>query len=159
MKGMELKNWDDVDMALRLKGECELGLDTIEADMNMRINDIKQESEKLAKPLKEKIKLLEGQIKEYAEENKTDIEGRTKNLTFGKVGFRLSSSVAVPTKKMSKIIDNLRKFGMENCIKITETVNKEILETYSDKDIAKVGAARKVEDKFWCEADKEKIRS
>ncbi len=159
MKGMELKNWDDVDMALRLKGECELGLDTIEADMNMRINDIKQESEKLAKPLKEKIKLLEGQIKEYAEENKTDIEGRTKNLTFGKVGFRLSSSVAVPTKKLSKIIDNLRKFGMENCIKITETVNKEILETYSDKDIAKVGAARKVEDKFWCEADKEKIRS
>ena len=84
MKGMELKSWDDVDMALRLKGECELGLDTIEADMNMRINDIKQESEKLAKPLKEKIKLLEGQIKEYAEENKTDIEGRTKNLTFGK---------------------------------------------------------------------------
>lgn len=159
MKGMELKSWDDVDMALRLKGECELGLDTIEADMNMRINDIKQESEKLAKPLKEKIKLLEGQIKEYAEENKTDIEGRTKNLTFGKVGFRLSSSVAVPTKKLSKIIDNLRKFGMENCIKITETVNKEILETYSDKDIAKVGAARKVEDKFWCEADKEKIRS
>ena len=159
MKGMELKNWDDVDMALRLKGECELGLDTIEADMNMRINDIKQESEKLAKPLKEKIKLLEGQIKEYAEENKTDIEGRTKNLTFGKVGFRLSSSVAVPTKKLSKIIDNLRKFGMENCIKITETVNKEILETYSDKDIAKVGAARKVDDKFWCEADKEKIRS
>ena len=159
MKGMELKNWDDVDMALRLKGECELGIDTIEADMNMRINDIKQESEKLAKPLKEKIKLLEGQIKEYAEENKTDIEGRTKNLTFGKVGFRLSSSVAVPTKKLSKIIDNLRKFGMENCIKITETVNKEILETYSDKDIAKVGAARKVEDKFWCEADKEKIRS
>ena len=122
MKGMELKSWDDVDMALRLKGECELGLDTIEADMNMRINDIKQESEKLAKPLKEKIKLLEGQIKEYAEENKTDIEGRTKNLTFGKVGFRLSSSVAVPTKKLSKIIDNLRKFGMENCIKITETV-------------------------------------
>lgn len=77
---------------------------------------------------------------------------------FGKVGFRLNSSVSVPTKKLYKIIENLRKFGMENCIKVTETVNKDILGTYSNADIAKVGAVKKVEDKFWCEADKEKIR-
>ena len=63
-----------------------------------------------------------------------------------------------PTKKIEKIIANLKKFGMENCIKISETVNKDVLSTYSDKDIAKVGATKKVEDKFWCEADLEKIR-
>ncbi len=158
MKNMELKNWDDVNRALKLKGECELSIDTLEADMNLKINDIKQETERLSKPLKEKIKQLEYEIKDFTEENKSEIDGRTKVLMFGKVGFRLSSSVSVPTKKLSKIIENLRKFGMENCIKVTETVNKDILGTYSNADIAKVGAVKKVEDKFWCEADKEKIR-
>lgn len=158
MKNMELKNWDDVNRALKLKGECELSLDTLEADMNLKINDIKQETERLSKPLKEKIKQLEDEIKDFTEENKSEIDGRTKVLMFGKVGFRLNSSVSVPTKKLCKIIENLRKFGIENCIKVTETVNKDILGTYSNADIAKVGAVKKVEDKFWCEADKEKIR-
>ena len=158
MKNMELKNWDDVNRALKLKGECELSLDTLEADMNLKINDIKQETERLSKPLKEKIKQLEEEIKNFTEENKAEIDGRTKVLMFGKVGFSLNSSVSVPTKKLYKIIENLRKFGMENCIKVTETVNKDILGTYSNADIAKVGAVKKVEDKFWCEADKEKIR-
>lgn len=58
MKNMELKNWDDVNRALKLKGECELSLDTLEADMNLKINDIKQETERLSKPLKEKINSL-----------------------------------------------------------------------------------------------------
>ena len=126
-----IKSWDDVNKALKLKGECELSLDTLEAEMNLKINDIKLETEKLSKPLKNKIK---------------------------QVGFRLVNTVSVPTKKLGKIIENLKKFGMENCIKVTESVNKDILGTYSNADIAKVGATKKVEDKFWCEADKERIR-
>ena len=152
--GVSINSWEDVNKALKLKGECELTLDTLEAEMNMKINDVKLETEKLSKPLKEKVKELEEQIKDFTEENKAEIEGRTKIL-----GFRLSSNVSVPTKKLSKIIENLRKFGMENCIKVSESVNKDILGTYSDKDIAKVGATKKAEDKFWCEADKERIRS
>lgn len=54
MKNMELKNWDDVNRALKLKGECELSLDTLEADMNLKINDIKQETERLSNLLKKK---------------------------------------------------------------------------------------------------------
>ena len=149
--GVSVNSWEDVNKALKLKGECELTLDTLEAEMNMKINDVKLETEKLSKPLKEKVKELEEQIKDFTEENKAEIEGRTKILTFGKVGFRLSSN-------LSKIIENLRKFGMENCIKVSESVNKDILGTYSNKDIAKVGATKKAEDKFWCEADKERIR-
>ena len=156
--GVSINSWEDVNKALKLKGESELTLDTLEAEMNMKINDVKLATEKLSKPLKEKVKELEEQIKDFTEENKAEIEGRTKILTFGKVGFRLSSNVSVPTKKLSKIIENLRKFGMENCIKVSESVNKDILGTYSDKDIAKVGATKKAEDKFWCEADKERIR-
>lgn len=138
-----IKSWDDVNKALKLKGECELSLDTLEAEMNLKINDIKLETEKLSKPLKNKIKQLDESIKEFTEENKADIEGRTKVFMFGKVGFRLVNTVSVPTKKLGKIIENLKKFGMENCIKVTESVNKDILGTYSNADIAKVGATKK----------------
>ena len=47
---------------------------------------------------------------------------------------------------------------MSDCIIIKEAVNKEVLEKYPDKDIIKVGATRKVEDKFWLETDKAKVK-
>ena len=153
-----LESWDEASKCLKLIGECELTLDTIEADMNLKINDAKTEAEKLGKPLKDKIKLLKSQLEDFTEEHKAEIEGKTKVLTFGKCGFRQSTTISVPTKKIDKVIANLKKFGMQNCIKFVETVNKDVIATYSDKDIAKVGATRKIEDKFWCEADKEKIR-
>lgn len=157
-KDSELKSWDEVNKSLKTIGECEIAISTIEAEMNLKINDAKTEADKLIKPLKEQIKTAKEQVEGFTEEHKADIEGKTKQLTFGRCGFRQSTTVSVPTKKIEKIIANLKKFGMENCIKISETVNKDVLSTYSDKDIAKVGATKKVEDKFWCEADLEKIR-
>lgn len=155
---LKILSWEDVNRYLKLKGECEISIDTIEAEMNLKINDAKSEADKLAKPLKDKVKEIEEELASFTEEHKAEIEGRTKELTFGRVGFRIVNSVTVPSKKLDKIIENLKKFGMEKCIDIKETVNKNILATYSDKDIAKVGASKKVADKFWCEADREKVR-
>lgn len=153
-----LSAWDDVDKCLRDIGECELAMGELEAEMNIAINDAKEKAAKLAKPLQDNITRLESMIKEFVEDNKSEIEGKSKQLNFGKVGFRQSTSVSVPAKRLEAIIKNLKKFGMEDCIIIKETVNKEILVRYNEKDIAKVGASRKVEDKFWLEADKEKLR-
>jgi len=148
---------DEVNQYLKIKGKCELEVIGTEGEMNVTIYKAKTEAEQKAKPYKEKIKLIEKAIADFAERNKHEIEGKTKEMTFGRVGFRLASSIVVSKNKADKIIESLKKFGMENCIKVTETLNKDVLATYSDKDIAKVGALRKVQDKFWCEADKEKI--
>ncbi|MGL4791893.1 MAG: host-nuclease inhibitor Gam family protein [Anaerotignaceae bacterium] len=155
---VELSSWEDVNAQLKQKGECEIAIDSIEAEMNLKINEIKAGAEKLAKPLKDRIKEIDNTVKVFAEENKADIEGKTKVLNFGRVGFRLSERIIASDKKMQKILENLKKFGMENCINVKETLNKDVLSTYNDKDIVKVGASKKVEDKFWCEADKEVIR-
>lgn len=66
--GVSINSWEDVNKALKLKGECELTLDTLEAEMNMKINDVKLETEKLSKPLKEKVKELEEQIKDLVKQ-------------------------------------------------------------------------------------------
>ena len=154
----ELGTWDDVDRCLRDIGECEIAINEVEAMMNITINGAKERAAKLAKPMQTRIKTLTVLVKAFVEDSKSDMGSKSKQLNFGRVGFRQSSSVTVPSKKMEAVLRNLKKFGMEDCISTKEILNKEALEKYSDSDIAKIGASRKVEDKFWLETDKERIK-
>ena len=158
MAAPTLQSWEEVDRCLREIGECEIAVSTIQADMNIAINDVKERAVNLSDPLNDKIKRLTALVKEYAEHTKADMNGKSKLLNFGKVGFRQSSSVIVTPKMVDLVINNLKQFGMQDCISTKETINKEILEKYSDTDIAKVGASRKIKDNFFLETDKEKIR-
>ena len=84
-----------------------------------------------------------------------DLDGKTKSLTFGSLGFRKSTSIIV--KKAKAVLVALRAYGMDDCINVKETVNKEALRQYSDDKIAAVGCVKKVDDVFWYEPDYEKL--
>lgn len=152
-----LKSWDDVDLTMKEIGECQLAIERIEAEMNMKISDIKLEADMQAKPIGERIKKLEMQIKDFVDASKHELNGKTKNLNFGKTGFRKSTKIVI--KKAENIIKNLKAFGMLDCIKVKESINKDVLKKYSDENIAKVGAGKKVEDVFWYEVDREKLQA
>lgn len=154
----ELASWDEVDKALREIAECEIGIETLEADMNRKINDAKVEAEKLGKPLQTAIEVLEKQIQAFVEDNSSDLTGKSKYLNFGSVGFRKVTRISYSTKKTDEILESLKKHGMINCILVKESINKEALKLYSDKEITKVGAKRVVEERFYCEADREKLK-
>ncbi|SKC68510.1 host-nuclease inhibitor Gam family protein [Maledivibacter halophilus] len=152
-----LKSWDDVNLNLKEIAECEIEIEKIQGEMNRRISDVKLEAEMDAKPYKESIKTLEKQVKNFVESNRADLKGKTKFLNFGKTGFRKSTKIVL--RKVDNIIRNLKSFGMVDCIKIKESVNKDVLKKYTDADIAKIGASKKVEDVFWYEVDKEKLKA
>lgn len=154
----ELKSWDDVNRALREIGECEIGIEKLEAEMNMKINDAKVEAEKLGKPLKTAMALLEEQMQAFVEENRADMVGKSRDMNFGTVGFRQSTKITYNTRKTEEILEKLEELGMLNCILVKKSINKDALKLYPDRDIAKVGAKRKVEDSFYCEANLEKLR-
>lgn len=151
-----LKNWDDVNLNLKEIAECEIEIEKIEAEMNKKISDVKLEAEMDAKPYKESIKTLEKQVKDFVEVNRADLKGKTKFLNFGKTGFRKSTKLVL--RKIDNIIKNLKSFGMTDCIKTKETINKDALKKYPDADIAKIGVTKKVEDVFWYEVDREKLQ-
>jgi phage host-nuclease inhibitor protein Gam len=155
----ELQSWDDVNRALREIGECEIGIEELEAKMNIKINDAKLEAEKLGTPLKNAIAVRVEQIEAFVGENRDALIGKSKDLNFGTVGYRQSTSITYSTRKTEQVLEKLEEFGMLNCILVKRSVNKEALKLYPDKDIAKVGARRKIEDKFYCEADLAKLRS
>lgn len=150
-----LESWDDVNLTMKEIGECQIEIDKIEADMNMKISDTKLEYEMKAQTFKDRIAKLEIDLKDFVESNKHELDGKSKVLNFGRTGFRQSTKIVL--RKVENIIKNLKAYGMKDCINVKETVNKDNLKKYPDEDIAKVGATKKVEDVFWYEVDKEKL--
>lgn len=154
----ELKSWDEVDRALREIGECEIAIETLEADMNREINDAKSKAEKVAKPLKTAITVLEAQVKAFVEDNKSSLEGKSRDMNFGTVGFRQATSITYSASKTAEILEALKKHGMTDCIIAKESVNKDALKLHTDKEIERVGAKRKTADSFYYDTDRERIR-
>ena len=150
MERPELKTWDDVNEALRLIAEAQNEIAMMEAGMNVQIDTIKQAYEEKVQEYKKQIKQKELLIKEFTTDKRDQLDGKTKDLTFGKVGFRKSTKLQLP-KALDKVIAALRKRGMEDCISVKETVNKDILKQYDEQRILEVGGSLKVEDAFWYE--------
>jgi phage host-nuclease inhibitor protein Gam len=90
-----LTSWDDVNITLKEIGELELAKEKIEADMNLKISDLKLEAELAAKPLIERMEKLASDVKDFVELNRADIKGKTMNLNFGKTGFRKSRKIII----------------------------------------------------------------
>lgn len=151
-----LKSWDEVDSTLKKIREAEIEISKISADMEKCILDIKEKADEEAAPFRDEIKKLELQLKEYTTLNKDELKGKSREMTFGSVGFRLSTRLVLP-KMVDKVIKQLRKSGMGDCVIVKESVNKEILKTYDEKTILMVGASLKKEDTFWYETKQEDL--
>lgn len=155
IKDETLASWEEVDGCLKKIGEIDNKLQKIEADMNDEITLAKTKADDKSKLLLEQKKQLELLIKDYAETNRMDLDGKTKAMTFGKLGFRKSTTIIV--KKIKNVLVALRAKGMDDCINVKESVNKDALRQYSDDVIAAVGCVKKVDDVFWYEPDYEKL--
>lgn len=157
IEGATLKSWEEVDSVLKQIVQSELEIETIEAQMNKELAEIKSDAEIKARPFKDKIKVLEIQVKEFVTLNKLDLDGKSKELDFGKTGFRKSTKVVLP-KVVDKVIEMLKRNQMFDCIVTKETVNKDILKTYDEDVILRVGGSVRTEDTFWYETKREKLQ-
>ncbi len=156
MEEAALKTWDEVDLVLKRIRENEIEISSITADMEKEILKLKEQTDLKAAPLFDEMKKLELQLKEFVTLNRDELIGKSREMTFGTVGFRLSTKVVIP-KAADKIIKQLRKLGMGDCITVKESVNKDFLKTYDEKTILMVGASLKKDDTFWYETKQEKL--
>lgn len=153
------KTWQDIDAAFGEIIECEGCIDELNVQLNREVALAKQLADEKAKPFYDKIKQLEFAIKDFVVKNRSEFDGKTKQLNFGRTGFRLSTALVVPANKTADILASLKRYNMSDCINIKETVNKDILKKYKSEDILKVGAYLKSTDEFWYEVDKESLKS
>lgn len=152
----QLKSWEEVDACLKLMSDAENQLSVITAEMNAAIAEAKKEAEEKASPFKEMIKQNEGKIKEFTTIRKEELKGKSKQLTFGKVGFRQSTKLLLPTDT-AEVILKLRENGMADCINVKETINKDTVKSYPEEDILRIGGYLQRSDSFWYETDKDSL--
>ena len=96
---------------LRQIAEAQIALGEIQSDMQKQILGAQKVAEEQSKPLNDNVAKLEREIKSFVTDHRDEM-GKTKSmvLTFGEVGFRLSTSVSLPRakEKLEEIIRRLK---------------------------------------------------
>ena len=157
IEGTLFTGWNDVDTALMEIGGIDRELGLLESSQNEKIDQIKTITKELAAPFQDRKSGLELALKEYCEANRADfIKVKTKNLTFGEVGFRITTKILI--KKVAETLQSLKDLTLQHCIRIKEEPDKEAMKTLSDETLAEVGAARKMENVFGYTLNVERIR-
>lgn len=155
-----LHSWEDVNDALRQIAEAQIALGEIQSDMQEQILGAQKVAEEQSKPLNDNVAKLEREIKSFVTDHRDEM-GKTKSvvLTFGEVGFRLSTSVSLPRakEKLEEIIRRLKSRQMTDCIVVEEKVSKEALKKYGEDTVNAVGATWKQSDVFGYEVNIAKL--
>lgn len=114
---------------------------------NESVDQMKKASQDKIKPLNDELKKCELLIKEYCEHNRTDfVAVKTKTLTHGSVGYRLSTSVSIPDPLFT--VQACQRLGLTNCFRTTMTPDKENIKQLEPDVITEIGAIIKSGDKF-----------
>lgn len=155
-----LHSWEDVNDALRQIAEAQIALGEIQSDMQKQILGAQKVAEEQSEPLNDNVAKLEREIKSFVTDHRDEM-GKTKSmvLTFGEVGFRLSTSVSLPRakEKLEEIIRRLKSRQMTDCIVVEEKVSKEALKKYGEDTVNAVGAMWKQSDVFGYEVNIAKL--
>ena len=146
---------DECDKTLARIAQFQRSLAAADAAMNEAIDQAKGRcATSTARDRAELEQLIDG-IEAFGETHKAElfIGGKTQELAHGFIGFRQSTSISVS----KKTLELLKQYKKGAAIKVTESVRKDVLLTWSDKDLAVVNAHKEIEDKFWFEVKDEEV--
>ena len=154
--GTTLQSWDDVDRCLAEIGRIDRELGLIEAGQQESIDHIKTKTKAAAEPLQNKKLGLELAIKDYAEANRAEFaKVKSRELTFGIIGFRLSTSVVI--KRVADTLQALKDLGLTGCIRTKEELDKDAMRNLPLETLHNVGASLRQVDAFGYEIKREAL--
>ncbi|KPH54100.1 host-nuclease inhibitor Gam family protein [Helicobacter pullorum] len=148
---MEIKNYEDVNLTLKRLAELSVALEKINGEVTLECNRIKESRASEVERLNNEKKYLEQCITNFCEDNKGDFaEKRSKEFTFGTIGYKLTKSVTLPRikEKVEKLIVTLKSYGCTKCIKYEETIDKDEIVELDDSTLVKLGLKRTIKDNF-----------
>lgn len=148
---MEIKNYEDVNLTLKRLAELSVALEKINGEVTLECNRIKESRASEVERINNEKKYLEQCITNFCEDNKGDFaEKRSKDFTFGTIGYKLTKSVTLPRvkEKVEKLLVALKSYGCTKCIKYEETIDKEEIVELDDSTLVKLGLKRTIKDNF-----------
>ena len=156
IEGTALQSWDEVDTSLAAIARADRELSLIEGAANEQIEQIRKAIKDASQPVLDKKAALELAIKEYCNANRSEFaKVKTRALTFGEVGFRLSTKITI--KRIAETLQALKDLSLTTCIRTKEEPDKEAMKLLTNDVLAEVGANRKVENTFGYTLNLERI--
>jgi len=156
-------DWDGADGLLRDIDALNREIEAEEAELDRAVNAAKGKAKTAIKKIEIRKKLLELQLQTFCQSRQEDfLDKRSKEITFGFVGWRYSSKVIVPRKKEAAlaVVEKLKDLGQRQCIQTKETpIKDEIKKLDADTlaALAPLGVRREGGDTFWYEAKRAKV--
>lgn len=145
-------NLGDADKALEELAGLERQASAITNDLNETIDTAKAKAAEDLAEITSRKALLESALASYATMNKASLfkDKKSVDLDFGVLSFRISTSVVTAGRGITweMVLVRLKEQGLDDGIRIKETVNKEALLEWDNDKLERIGAKRKTEDKF-----------
>jgi phage host-nuclease inhibitor protein Gam len=144
---------DDAKKILQSIAGLQRDVKELQLDAEAQIDEIKARLGRNIQSALEEIKKSELSLSAFANSHKQDIfkDRKTVDLTFGYMGFRLSTKISV-SKQTLKL---LKQMKYTDAIITKESVNKDVLAQYPADKLAEVKAKKVVDDNFWYEIKEE----
>lgn len=124
------------------------------------VDALKLKCAEASEPIRQDIEILEQSLIRFGESQKTElfIKKRSRELTFGVIGFRASSAVK-PMKKTTweQVLGLVRGAGMPECIRTKQEVDKEALRQLPPERLATVGCRLEQTDTFFYELNETEL--
>jgi phage host-nuclease inhibitor protein Gam len=150
-------NWEEVNLALRRMGEIDILVNKLQGKMTLKINEIKADYDVKSQGLLAERKEIEKNITLFTDTCKDEFaKTRHKDLTFGKVAYKVTSRIMIKSKEAC--LAALKALKMTDYIRIKEEPDKEAMVDLDQVTLAKVGATVKVEDKLRIEPNLETLK-
>jgi phage host-nuclease inhibitor protein Gam len=147
-----------VDRLLEELGRTELDLALAEGALAEQLYDLVAKHRDALAEIKTRKASIESAIEAFCQVHKSEFaKKRHKQLTWGRIAFRVASRVVVPKGMQKVIIATLRKLGFDDCVKVEETIDKQALKKLSETDLVKCGARLAKSDHFRIEPNLELI--
>ena len=144
-----LADWGAVDSALRDIRECQHTLAEMSVQRDRQIDSIKADYTQAALPLQNRLKALESDVKAYVDMHRAELDGKSRTLTFGTVGYRVSSKLMLASGRVAEAIATLKALGHTELVKTTETLDREALRRQPGELLQQVGAYIRTVDEFY----------
>jgi phage host-nuclease inhibitor protein Gam len=158
-----ITDWHGVDLVIRQLDDLDLQIEGEEAELQKTIKAAKAATAGRVKELQAAKKLLVLRLQTFCQARKEEFgEKKSKETTFGFVGFQFSTKVILPRKKEAAqaVVARLKALGKLNCIQVKETPLKEEIKKLDEAtlaELAAVGVRKESGDTFWWRAKREKI--
>jgi len=156
-----IKDWQGAEEALRKLAELNRAKSAIENEGQNQIDAIMARMNKDTKGLTEEMIQLSKNLQDFATFHKNEFSGqsRSKDLTYGAIGFRKSPGklVTLPKWKWDTVLAKIIEMKRKRWLKEKKEVDKNVIlneyrgSTINDDELAVYGMAVDDKDEFWYE--------